>query len=271
MVENISILLLLLITHQIHYLCQSPLPLKALAYAFGMVQLQEPTPRRRSGFARTTSSFDAKCRVNRAGRQENQKGSSSSGIVRGSRDSGSQHGSDSSIGDASVESLNLTDMSVLRYGSPAEVEGEIMGLSIVESRSDRIHVLPCASIKVMEEPHDIHVETPPSDSVEMSLSEEPIELIKEQESNHTEQSLNDTSDMDKIPQSQSEETPARNFLPRNKEVVQAEDLDEYVPLNLKIPAHARAKSNRRSLECIEPILDRKAKLPLGPRDAPEKK
>ncbi|KAJ5476987.1 hypothetical protein N7539_007131 [Penicillium diatomitis] len=46
------------------------------------------------------------------------------------------------------------------------------------------------------------------------------------------------------------------------------DEDAYSPLNWVIPEYARGRSTRRSLEDIEPILDRKAKLPLGRRDAP---
>ncbi|KAF3394522.1 hypothetical protein F1880_005545 [Penicillium rolfsii] len=111
----------------------------------------------------------------------------------------------------------------------------------------------------------------------MSLCEpepepELVEFNQDPESTHAGQAIDDLVEIepDQIPYSPSKATPGRNFLSgKTKKKLNREELSEYAPLNLKIPAHARAKSTRRSLESIEPILDRKAKLPLGPADVPQ--
>lgn len=273
MFENISFLLLLLIAHQLHYLYQSPLPHHQLAYAFGMVQLPKPN-RRRSGFARTTSPFDAKRRANRASRHSSHAGSGSSGTIRGPRENGSQHGGDSSTGDLSDQWIDLPDTTLpAEHGAEAEIMevslGDEVDMLEIESNkelpSDRTEGLQCDSTKGISEPNDNpKEESSPKDPAKVSLREEVIEPFQEpKNSNDPEQLPLDTQEVDHIIQCSSEEPRGRNLPP--------EDPDKYVPLNLKISAYARQKLKRRSLEGIEPISDRKAKLPLGPRDAPDKK
>jgi hypothetical protein len=207
--------------------------------------------------------------------------------VRGSSSgSGTQCGSQQSGGE-SVELLDLADTSIslesaeiveVLFDSPAgdeimEVKKSVHldlpgSLSAEETHSDSIEVSLGDFDKVVEELRGITTEVSPSDTEEVSIYET-LELTEEPESTLAEQALDDTIDRDQIPQSPYEELSGRIFLPGKKKASQEESSEKYVPLNLKIPAHARAKSNRRSLESIEPILDREAKLPLGPEDAPQ--
>jgi len=130
--------------------------------------------------------------------------------------------------------------------------------------SDHTEGLQCDSTKDIGEPHDNPKEgLSPKDPAKVSLREEVIEPFQEPENNYPEQLPLDTKEVDHILQCSSEESRGRNLLP--------EVPDKYVPLNLKIQVHAREKLKRRSLEGIELSSDRKAKLPLGPRDAPDKK
>lgn len=287
MIENIPILIFLLIVHQLHYLAQSPLPLQKLAYALGMVQVED-SKRHRSGFARTTSSFDAKRRINMTGRQEGHGGSGAGGIVRRSRDSDSQRESCSSSDGESVESLDVTGMLLSRDSlemleSPAGClgEGEIMkmkqivdvdlteSVSVEEMQSDHIEVSLHESDKAVKESQCISTNVSLSGPVERG-SFGPVELTEEPESKYAELPHYGPIEVEETPQSPSEEPPGRHFLTGMKKAFQEESLEEYVPLNWKIPAHARGKSKRRSLEEISPIVDRKAKLPLGPGDAQNK-
>lgn len=241
-----------------------------------MVQLPKPT-RSRSGFARITSSFDAKYGVTRASRHNSHAGIGSSGIIRGSRESDSQHGSDSLASDLNVASLDLPDTTMSHCGSPDDVRAKVEIMEVClgdevdllgsesnkELRGDRIKESQCDSTKNIEELHDIHRGTSTNDPAELCIHREPIEAIQDPEDKYPEQYLLDTAEVDDILQSPFEKTSGRSLLP--------EDPGEYVPLKLKIPVHAREKLKRRSLEGIERILDRKAKLPLGLRDAPDKK
>lgn len=253
-----------------------------------MLENRESYRRRRSGFLRTTSSVDAKHRVYLASRSR--RGSGASGIMRGAceSESGSQCGSDE---ESSVESLDLMDMSrSLESVEMAEMigdepaEGEIMeveqsvdvdlpesaGVQDNQSDTDPVEVSLSDFANLLEESQSIPVETSSGDTDTHDVSPyESVELTQEPESTHAELDFSDyTIELEKSPQNPSEETSSRNFLHKKKKLDQEEWLEEDLPLNLKVPAHAREKSSRRSLECIEPILDRKAKLPLGPADAP---
>lgn len=275
MIENISIIIFLLLIHQLHYLIQSPLPLHTLAYALGIVQVRK-SQRRRSGFTRTTSSLDAKCHVSLVDKQgrDGDGGADESEVLRGGCELGSQYGSESesrglSSGE-SVESLNLMDMARSSESFERLVVGETLqsDWDVHEKLGDDFEISLGDSFKLMEEPQNILEEISLSELEGGSLYE-PVELTEEPESIHAEQLLDDTVVLGQISQSSSEEPPGRNFLSEKKKTGQQESLNEYLPLSLIIPAHARAKSSRRSLQCIPPILERKAKLPLGPADSPQ--
>jgi hypothetical protein len=64
---------------------------------------------------------------------------------------------------------------------------------------------------------------------------EPVELTQDPEPTDAEQVLNDTIEKDQIPQNPSEKPPGRKFLPRKRKSDQEELLEDYIPLNLKIP------------------------------------
>lgn len=151
--------------------------------------------------------------------------------------------------DLLLESVTVQDsladpfeVSLSDFANLLELE-ELQNIPVEALSSDTDDVSPYDSVALTQEPDITHAELEPSDAI--------IEL-------------------DQIPQTPSEDLLGRNFLPGKKEPGQEESL-AYIPLNLKIPAHARARSTRRSLESIGPILDRKAKLPLGPADAPRNK
>lgn len=277
MIENIPILLFLLLIHQIHYLALSPLPFHTLAYALGMVEVRK-SRQRRSG---TTYPFDEKCRVRAINKQESdgEEAGNEGWIGKGSTERGSQRESASDSRELSngesVKSLALTDMASFFLSSERVGVGEILEREWdvdEEMRSDDDdddEISLGDSFKVMENPQHILDGGSSSEPEKARVPSELVELTGEPESNRAGQALTDTITLDLCSQSSSEERPGRNLLRGKRQTGQRPELlSESLPLSLLIPAHARAKSNRRSLQCIPPLLERKAKLPLGPADSP---
>jgi hypothetical protein len=240
-----------------------------------MVEVRK-SRQRRSQLAGTTYPFDAKCRVRsldkqrRDGEEEGNEG----WIGKGSSERDSQHESASDSCELSkgesLESLDLTDMSRSFPFSEKVGVGEILESEWdvdEEIWSDDDEISLGDFFKVMENPQHILDGGSSSEPEKVRLPSELVELTGEPESNHAEQALDDSTPLDHFSHSSYEEPPGRKFL-REKQTGQRESLNGSLPLSLLIPAHARAKSNRRSLQCIPPLLERKAKLPLGPADSP---
>ncbi|OOQ84102.1 hypothetical protein PEBR_31776 [Penicillium brasilianum] len=239
-----------------------------------MVEVRK-SRQRRSG---TTYPFDEKCRVraiNKQGR-DGEEGGNEGWIGKGSTERDSQHESASDSRELSngetVKSLALTDMASSFSSSESVGVGEILEREKEwdvdeEMRSDD-EVSLGDSFKVMENPQHILDGGSSSEPEKVRWPSEIVELTGEPESNRAEQALDDTITLDLCSQNSSEEPPGCKFLRGKKQTGQRESLNESLPPSLLIPAHARAKSNRRSLQCIPPLLERKAKLPLGPADSP---
>lgn len=238
--------------------------------------------RRRSSSVRTGLSVDKKRRgyLKMARRRRRYYGDEGSGSNLESDEEGGVESIDLMDMPRSIESAENLDVICDDRAGDEIVEIEpvvnvdlLESVTVEDSLTDpfEVSLSDFANLLELEELQNIPVEASPSDTEDVSPYDS-VALTQEPDIPHAELEPSDAIiELDQVPQTPSEDLLGRNFLPGKKEPGQEESLEEYVPLNLKIPAHARAKSTRRSLEHIEPILDRKAKLPLGPADAPQNK
>ncbi|KAJ5169067.1 uncharacterized protein N7482_004661 [Penicillium canariense] len=109
-----------------------------------------------------------------------------------------------------------------------------------------------------------HIEPPRSNPVELA-GNTPVEVPRSHPVDITEPPRRDSAVQSGV---SPFEAPQRK--PVKKNVSQPEP-NTYQPLNLRVPADAKPKPDRRSFIGLESLQERKGKLPLGYPDVPEKR